>query len=204
MKTLIIVANPQANSYSHKICDSYREGAAAAGHRVEVLDLYTTHLQLGFLRAETAQEHKKNQAIRGELQAKIKEAREIVFIHPLWWGGPPAILKNFIDQVFTPGFAYKHAKRKAWLPDRLNVIPQQLLKGRTVRLFVTCDGQRWTNAARMMPYLLTWQFYIFRFTGLKLASFHLFDYMRRRDDLTRAKWLAKVHTIASAKPALQD
>lgn len=202
MKVLIIVANPQAVSFSHKLSDAYRDGAVAAGHRVEVLDLYTTKLQLGFLRPETRSEHQKNQEIREQLQMKIYEADEIVFIHPLWWGGPPAILKNFIDQVFTPGFAYRHAKKKPFIPDRLNVMPQQLLKGRSVRLFVTCDGQRWTNALRLMPYFLTWQLYIFRYTGLKPLSFHLFDYMRRRDDLTRAKWLAKVRTLAASRPAL--
>ncbi len=200
MNVLIIIANPQDKSFSHKIAYAYNDGARAAGHKVEQLDLYTSPLQLSYLQPESKHQYEQNQPVRTELQSKITWADEIIFIHPLWWGGPPAILKNFIDQIFTPGFAYRHAKDKKYLPKRLNVIPRRLLTGRTARLFVTCDGQRWTNALRLMPYLVTWQMYIFRYTGLKLVSFQLFDFMRHRPDLTKAKWLAKVRTIAASKP----
>ncbi|PLS81842.1 hypothetical protein CYG49_00540 [Candidatus Saccharibacteria bacterium] len=202
MRVLIIIAHPQAGSFSHKIASAYQEGAVAAGHRVQLVDLYRSQMQLGFLKPEPKAEFEKTHAVRTAFQEMVYDSDELVFIHPLWWGGPPAILKNFIDQVFTPGFAYRHAKKKSMLPERLNIVPERLLGGREVRLFITCDGQRWTNALRLMPYLSTWQYYIFRYTGLKLASFHLFDYMRRRDDLTKSKWLAKVRTIASSKPAL--
>ncbi len=202
MRVLILVAHPQKNSFSHKIASAYKDGALAAGHSIDLLDVYTTPLQLGFLKPESKTEHATQQPIREALQAKITNADEIVIIHPLWWGGPPAILKNFIDQVFTPGFAYRPARKKFLLPGRLSLMPQRLLKGRRVRLFVTCDSQRWTNTLRLMPHLVTWDMYVFRVCGLRLASFHMFDYMKRRDDLTRAKWLAKVRAIGASKPAL--
>ena len=31
----------------------------------------------------------------------ITWADHIIFIYPIWWGGMPAILKGFIDRVFT-------------------------------------------------------------------------------------------------------
>lgn len=199
MQVLIILAHPDPKSFTAKIAKAYKEGAVKAGHTVELLDLYKTNLQLGFLKPETKKEYEINQPIRLKLQEKLARANEIVFVHPLWWGGPPAILKNFLDQTFTPGFAYRHAKDKKLLPKRLNVMPQRLLKGRRVRLFITCDGQWWTNLLRLMPHLSVWYFYVLRFTGLKLASFHMFDYMRFRGDLARSRWLAKVHTIAGSK-----
>ena len=50
---------------------------------------------------------------------KIKEADEIVFCFPVWWGDAPAILKNWLDYNFTSGFAFKY--------DPIGVI--KLLKG---------------------------------------------------------------------------
>ena len=31
---------------------------------------------------------------------KIKKADHLVWIHPVWWGGLPALMKSFIDQIF--------------------------------------------------------------------------------------------------------
>lgn len=202
MNILIIIAHPQKESFTHKVADAYREGASSAGHSVKLLDLYQTKLQLGFLQPESRSEYARNQPIREKLQAMVAQADELVFVHPLWWGGQPAILKNYIDQVFTPGFAYRNPRAITILPKRLHIAPQRLLKGRSVKLFITCDGQWWTHAIRMMPYLLTWYFYIFCITGLRLRSFYLFDYMKYRDGMTRAKWLAKVNRSAASKPAI--
>ena len=30
----------------------------------------------------------------------------LTFIYPLWWAGPPAIAKGYLDRVFSAGFAY--------------------------------------------------------------------------------------------------
>ncbi len=195
MRVLIIVANPREKSFSHQLAEAYLDGATEAGKSVTTLDLYTSDLQLDFLRPETVVEYAEQQAVRGELQRMMYDAQEIVIIHPLWWGGPPAILKNFIDQVLTPGFAYRY-KRRTGIPRRFDIIPERLLKGRTVRLFVTADGQRWTNAVRLMPWLMTWNMYIFRFTGLKLKSVRLYDFMRNRTAIQRSKWLAQIAATA--------
>lgn len=198
MQVLIILAHPKTGSFAHKIAHAYREGAAFGGKAVEILDLYTTPLQLGFVRPETQAEFEKNHPIRVQLQEKIATSDEIVIIHPLWWGGPPAILKNFIDQTFTPGFAYHPAPPRPFVPNRLNVMPKRLLKGRKVRLFITSDGQLWTNVLRLMPYMTTWYFYVFKVTGLRLKSIHMFDYIKYRSQTSRSKWLAKVNALAGS------
>jgi len=196
MRSLIIVANPRPESFSHQLAEAYKEGANHGGKSVKILDLYTTDLQLDFLRPETKSEFEEQQPIREELQQMVYEADELVIIHPLWWGGPPAILKNFIDQILTPGFAYRHVRRRG-IPKKLDVMPRRLLKGRKVKLFISCDGQRWTNALRLMPYLSMWNLYILRFTGMKLTTFRLFDDMRHRTDIERGKWLARVNRMAA-------
>jgi len=34
----------------------------------------------------------------------------LIFIYPLWWSGLPAMLKGYIERVFTEGFAYRMAE----------------------------------------------------------------------------------------------
>jgi NAD(P)H dehydrogenase (quinone) len=29
-----------------------------------------------------------------------------VFVYPIWWAGPPAVVKGYFDRVLTRGFAY--------------------------------------------------------------------------------------------------
>lgn len=39
-------------------------------------------------------------------QKLIKEYKNIIFIFPLWWVGMPALLKGWVDRVFSFNFAY--------------------------------------------------------------------------------------------------
>ncbi|MCC8116562.1 MAG: NAD(P)H-dependent oxidoreductase, partial [Planctomycetes bacterium] len=44
-------------------------------------------------------------------QDAVRKADVVAFIHPIWWFGLPAILKGWIDRVFSYGFAYGHDSR---------------------------------------------------------------------------------------------
>jgi len=35
-------------------------------------------------------------------------AERVIIIHPIWWTGLPAIMKGYIDRVFSYGFAYSY------------------------------------------------------------------------------------------------
>lgn len=39
-------------------------------------------------------------------QELLKEAKVILWHHPMYWYSCPSLLKEWIDQVFTPGFAF--------------------------------------------------------------------------------------------------
>lgn len=51
----------------------------------------------------------------------------MVWFHPVWWGGLPALTKGFIDRVFTPGFAFKYRENSVWW--------DKLLSGKTALFF---------------------------------------------------------------------
>ena len=108
-------------------------------------------------------------------QKKILEAEELVLFFPVWWSSLPAILKNFFDNNFVAGFAYKYNEK--W-------IPEKLLNWKKARVFFTCDWPSWFYA---FPGSLisginlkkNLKNSILGFCGIKLEEFHLFGFMRK-------------------------
>src|SRR3989338_98267 len=49
-------------------------------------------------------------------QEKIRNSDTLIFIYPVWWNTMPAILKGFIDRVFSRGFAFRY---QPLLPSKL-------------------------------------------------------------------------------------
>lgn len=111
MKHLIIYAHPNATSLNNLFKQTIEEALRIQMHEVVVRDLY----QLNFdpvLSLEDMVEQRKgmvSEAIRRE-QEYITWAEAVTFIYPIWWTGMPAILKGYIDRVFSYGFAYRYDK----------------------------------------------------------------------------------------------
>lgn len=192
MNILIITAHPSSKGFTHRIAQSFAEGAKKT-HNIEILDLYKTDLQQDFLRFEDIKQL-KNDSITNALQQKISWADELIFVHPLWWGGAPAIMKNFIDQNFTAGFAYKYVQRK-FIPKQLNLLPKGLLKHKKARLFITSDAPLVLYLLLGVPFITVWIFFIFIYCGMKIGSIRVYDRMRWRDEQKRSKWLQKVYVM---------
>jgi NAD(P)H dehydrogenase (quinone) len=192
MNILIITAHPSSAGFSHRIAQSYADGAKNS-HTVEILDLYKTELKQDFLCFENIKELETD-TIKKTLQQKISWADELVFVHPLWWGGAPAIMKNFIDQNFTAGFAYKYISRPH-IPKALNLLPEGLLKGKKARVFITFDAPFLVYLFMVLPFVTIWNVFIFSFCGIKIGSIRLYDRMRYRSEVHKLKWLEKVYEM---------
>lgn len=122
MNVLWILAHPDARSLNGSL---YREGIdalTAAGHHVEVSDLYAMkwdpvvdrddygtdddeRLLVGPASKRALEDGTLSPDIRAE-QDKLDRADLVVMQFPLWWFGVPAILKGWIDRVFVRGYAY--------------------------------------------------------------------------------------------------
>lgn len=187
-KILVIVANPNEESFSFAIANTYIETSIAQGDSVELVDLYRSeHPQPFFtfdpkISAEQA-------ASRKLFQEKIAKADELVFIFPYWWGSAPAILHNFIDWNFSRGFAFHY----------VNSRPKGLLKGKSVRIFTTTGAPSFfyalTGANRRLKHTFKQQ--IIAFCGMELKSFNSFGGMDNKSKKL-AGVLEKVRQIASA------
>lgn len=181
-KVLIITAHPSSRGFTHRIAASFAEGAREVGKQVEIIDLYKTNLRQDFLSYEEKSDMAKADPVRTAIQQKITEANELVFIHPLWWMGMPAIMKNFIDINISAKFAFYY--KNGW--------PVGMLKGKKGHVFITRDGRMWLYWLLAVPFRTIWTVGILRFCGVKPTTFKVLHEKYRRNEIYLQKFLDMV------------
>lgn len=123
MRVLWIHAHPEPRSLSAALRDEGLRALRESGHEHRQSDLYAMgwdpvvdrrdfpdHEPDRRLVVSTASKAahlsgRLSADIRAE-QEKIRWADTLIVQFPLWWFGPPAILKGWFDRVFVKGFAY--------------------------------------------------------------------------------------------------
>lgn len=183
---LIITAHPSSLGFTHKIADAYKMGSEEVGNTVEILDLYKTDLKQDFLKFENPRDMANPDSVTEIMHKKITEANELVFVHPMWWIGAPAIMKNWLDNNFSAHFAFKYENGR----------PVGLLKGRTARVFITCDGAMWLYWLIAKPFWTIWNFGILGFCGIKVKGITVLDKKFKRTDAEKEAFLSKVKKLA--------
>lgn len=110
MKHAIVVAHPNADSLTCAIARTYAEEVASLGHQSVMRDLY----RIGFDPCLKASEipgpagARFGDDVAAERKA-LSDCDVFAFIYPLWFNAPPAILKGYVDRVFSLGFGYEPA-----------------------------------------------------------------------------------------------
>lgn len=186
MNHLIVYAHPRKESFNHAILKTAVRGLQAHRHEVVVRDLYAMEFQpvissseiLGGVGEEIEQE-----------QEYLKWADVITFIYPIWWTGLPAIVKGYIERVFTYGFAYRY----------VNGEQKGLLKGKKAIIINTQGKSHAQYAASGMDkaLLLTSDKGIFEYCGIEVLHHEFFESVPSSDDATRAAWLKQIEEIVS-------
>lgn len=107
MHVLAILAHPRRDSFSGAIFDGLCAGLTAAGHTVEVGDLYGEGFD-PLMRAEDYAQFESLPMPPDVLaeQERIERADALAFVFPVWWWSLPAMLKGWIDRVWNNGWAY--------------------------------------------------------------------------------------------------
>jgi NAD(P)H dehydrogenase (quinone) len=187
---LIIIGHSSTKSLSHKLAHNYAKGAKESGHTVKIIDIYRMDPVLPIANYEDFPDWARDSEIRQHYQEMIKNADKIVVFHPIWWGGLPPLLKNFIDQTLTPGFAYKFTPKK-WLPQSLNIKPDGFLKGKRAHVFITYDAYTIVYALMLFPFITIWAVFILSYCGITRMRFTLHQRVRWTGEPKREKWLAR-------------
>ena len=134
MKLLIVFTHPNPQSLNGAFLQQVIRGAKenAAIEEVRVTDLYAE----GFNPALVFNEQKRRRDLHKDPELTrywddLRWADKVVFIYPIWWGRPPAMLMGYIDRIFVSGFGYKKTK---------GLFPEGLLKGKSVVCISTMEG----------------------------------------------------------------
>lgn len=122
-KILWVLAHPDGESLNARLRDAVVPRLRSRGHRIVQSDLYRMGFDPRLTTADLtghapgpgtpvsdwqATGHREGRLaddIRGE-QAKLLAAELVVLQFPLWWFGPPAILKGWFDRILVNGFAF--------------------------------------------------------------------------------------------------
>ena len=87
------------------LAEAYAQGAVLAGHQVKRVAV--GELAFDPVIRDVASMNDIHEPDLLAAQEAIAWAQHIVLVYPVWWGDPSALLKGFIDLVFTSGFAFR-------------------------------------------------------------------------------------------------
>ncbi len=108
MRILLVLAHPDPSSFNHAVAKALSEGLKDAGHEVDLLDLHAEgfrpEMTAGDLRV--AEGGTPDPAVRAH-QERVRAASGLAFVFPVYWFGPPALMKGFIDRVLFQDFAFR-------------------------------------------------------------------------------------------------
>lgn len=103
----LISAHPDPGSFNSSIVATVQSSIEESGHAFTHTDLY----RCDFDPVLTAQElHTQAQAVPKYVQLeqdRVLSTDVIVLIFPIWWWGPPAILKGWMERVLSVDFAFR-------------------------------------------------------------------------------------------------
>lgn len=172
MKVLIIYTYPNHRSLNHaflqKVIKGSEENPNIRG--LQVLDLYEE--QFSPILVFNEQKRRRDMHMNPnpeKYRQQITWADKLVFIYPIWWGRPPAMLLGYIDQIFASNFAYR---------DKKGLFPEGLLKGKSVVCVSTMKGPThypllWLNNAHKILMKRA----LFQFVGINKVKFFEFGNM---------------------------
>lgn len=109
MRVHVVHAHPVETSYNRALFDAAVETLRGNGHEVDALNLYDEGFEAVLSRAERLDYHDVPGNLTPEVKPyvdRLRAADAMVFVHPVWNYGYPAILKGYFDRIFLPGVSF--------------------------------------------------------------------------------------------------
>lgn len=188
MNHLVVYAHPNPKSFCKGILDTVVRASEEKGAGLRVRDLY----QIGFdaiLKADDLMGYKSGKVPSdiAEEQEHIRWADVITFVYPVWWAQFPAILKGYVDRVFSYGFAYEY----------VHGVLNGLLTGKKALLFCTLgiSSEEYEASGMNNSMKQTADESIFNFCGIQEVSHAIFGAVPYVSGETRKEYLLEVERI---------
>ncbi|MBJ3775309.1 NAD(P)H-dependent oxidoreductase [Acuticoccus mangrovi] len=209
MHLMTVFAHPYTDKYPAAVLTRFVEPFRTASYSVDILDLHAEHFDPRF----TTDDHAHFwggpvPADIAEMHRRIERADKLAFVFPVYWWGMPAIMKGWIERVFTPGWAYQYGKGvedrgKAPLSSLLGNVPTVLI-GIGGSTQATYDKYGYADAMRTQIDVGT-----FAYCGITDVESHLIfnvegehNAPNRRQGLTMVEGIA--HTFMSPERAVRN
>lgn len=180
------MAYPEPRSFCGAVGERAVQAAVTAGYRLCRHDLYRT----GFDPVLSVEEYRRGFSLESETQEAVKDvqdADQIIIVHPDWWGGPPAILKGWIDRIFRAGIAYEYRG-----PDIGPKSRTGLLADKEVVVLITTDADADEDHQSLRRY---WSRTVFGFCGVVNADVRIFGPVHGSRLGTRKRWLKEAENL---------
>ena len=131
-KILLIDGHPDETRLTSALISAYRSGAEEAGYQVSQIVICGLAFEPN-LRFDYKQRLELEPDLLAAIDA-IEACDHMVWVHPVWWGGLPALLKGFIDRIFLPSIMFDYNEAK---PGSIGWDGN--LEGKTARIIATMD-----------------------------------------------------------------
>lgn len=187
MKNILIInGHPDKMSLNAAFAEAYIKGARESGASIQYINIgelnFNPNLAMGY-RKRTELEPDLI-----EVWEKILKADHMVWIHPLWWGSFPALMKGFIDRLFLPGFAFDYNENSIWWDRKL--------KGKSATILTTMDQPVWYyRLYNKQPGIVQLKKAILQYCGVNPVRVVAFGNVKRSRENEREKWLQKVYKL---------
>lgn len=188
MKHLIIYAHPNPESLNGQLKSTWVEYLQQNSNEIVVRDLYELNFNPVLSLEDMAGQRKGQVAEDVKIeQEHVAWADCITFIHPIWWTGLPAIMKGYVDRVFSYGFAYRYDQG----------VQKGLLTGKEA-IIINTQGKshKEYNALGMdKALLLTSDKGIYTYCGLDIKEHFFFDKADKTTAEAIEEWKQQIKQI---------
>lgn len=185
-KILIINGHPNEQSFNVGIAEAYKKGVQESD--AEVQEIVISQLDFNPNLSNGYQKRTELEPDLLEAWEKIKWADHLVWVHPVWWGGLPAIMKGFIDRLFLPGMAFQYKENSiSW---------DKLLKGKTGHIITTLDQPSWYyGLISGKPSVNQLKKTVLEFCGITPVKVTYVGIVKTSTAESRKKWLTKIEKL---------
>lgn len=117
MHTLIVTAHPESESLTHAVASRIAKGInrTNATHTIEFAHLAQEGFDPRFTEADLAVHRTQATPPKDvqQEQVRLQRADALVLVYPVYWWSMPALLKGWIDRVFSNGWAFDYSPETA-------------------------------------------------------------------------------------------
>lgn len=189
MQALIVIAHPLKDSFNHVVAARIAKRLEASNYIVHLHDLY----EQAFNPVLSGEEMKRKFSLDADIQVhyeRLESADMLIFVHPDWWGAPPAILKGWIDRVFSPGIAYDYEGAEFMVKDKI-----PLLTGKKAAVFITSNQEKFDSALENLRHF--WVKQVLQFCGIADPICEILYDIRHSNFVQRQQWMDKIDRLVT-------